>query len=61
MGILRGLWDNDGAAGIPEYVIMLATMLMLVMGTLLLIGHKSNHVLSEVDSSLPNSGHFHTR
>jgi Flp pilus assembly pilin Flp len=54
METLRKLWENDGAQSIAEYAVMLALMLTLVIGTLALIGGKSNNIFSEVSSSLPD-------
>ena len=50
--ILRKIWhDNDGQ-DIAEYAVMLAVILVIVVGTIRLIGSNSNNVFSEVASTL---------
>ena len=53
MNTLLYLWNDDQGQDVAEYAVMLAVILMIVIGTLKLIGSKSNNVFSEVASSLP--------
>lgn len=52
MDIVQKLWREDGAQDIAEYAVMLAVILVLVVGTIRLIGSNSNNVFSSVSSSL---------
>jgi Flp pilus assembly pilin Flp len=49
---LRLLWTNDEGQDIAEYAVMLAVILVLVIGTLRLIGGNANNAFSSVASSL---------
>jgi len=49
---LRQLWANDEGQDVAEYAVMLAVILIIVIGTVKLIGGKSNNVFSEVASAL---------
>jgi Flp pilus assembly pilin Flp len=49
---LRKLWFNEEAQDIAEYAVMLAVILVLVVGTIRLIGGSSNNVFSQVASSI---------
>jgi len=51
---LRKLWSNEEAQDIAEYAVMLAVILVLVVGTIRLIGGSSNNVFSAVASSIGN-------
>ena len=53
MNLLYKLWNDDEGQDVAEYAVMLAVILIIVIGTLQLIGGKSNNVFSEVASSLP--------
>jgi Flp pilus assembly pilin Flp len=53
MNSLRKLWKDDQGQDVAEYAVMLAVILIIVIGTVKLIGGKSNNVFSEVASSLP--------
>lgn len=46
------LWQNDEGQDIAEYAVMLAVILVLVVGTVRLIGTQSNTVFSNVASSI---------
>jgi Flp pilus assembly pilin Flp len=46
------LWREEEAQDIAEYAVMLAVILVLVVGTIRLIGSDSNNVFSSVSSSL---------
>jgi Flp pilus assembly pilin Flp len=51
--LLRQLWwqDEEGQ-DIAEYAVMLAVILVLVIGTVRLIGSNANNVFSNVASSI---------
>jgi Flp pilus assembly pilin Flp len=46
------LWRKDEAQDIAEYAVMLAVILVIIIGTIRLIGSNSNNVFSSVSSSL---------
>ena len=50
--LLLGLWTDDQGQDIAEYAVMLAVILVIVVGTLRLIGSNSNNAFSSVASSL---------
>ncbi len=50
--ILRSLWFEDEAQDIAEYAVMLAVILVIVVGTIRLIGGNANNVFSSVASSI---------
>ena len=50
--ILRGLWSEDAGQDIAEYAVMLAVILVLVVGTVRLIGSNANNAFSNVASSI---------
>jgi Flp pilus assembly pilin Flp len=50
--ILQALWRKDEAQDIAEYAVMLAVILVILIGTIRLIGSNSNNVFSSVSSSL---------
>jgi Flp pilus assembly pilin Flp len=52
MGIFRGLWIEDEGQDIAEYAVMLAVILVLVVGTIRLVGSNANNAFSSVASSL---------
>lgn len=49
---LRRLWLEDSGQDIAEYAVMLAVILVLVVGTIRLIGSNANNVFSNVASAL---------
>ena len=49
---MRQLWSEDLGQDIAEYAVMLAVILVIVVGTVRLIGANANSVFSEVQSSL---------
>jgi Flp pilus assembly pilin Flp len=49
---LSKLWCDDEGQDIAEYAVMLAVILVLVVGTIRLIGSNSNTVFSNVASSI---------
>jgi len=52
LGLLRGVWFNDDGQDVAEYAVMLAVILIIVIGTVKLIGGKSNNVFSQVASAI---------
>lgn len=49
---LRILWSEDSGQDIAEYAVMLAVILVLVVGTVRLIGSNANNAFSSVASSI---------
>ena len=52
MEVLRRIWADDQGQDIAEYAVMLAVILVIVVGTIRLIGSNANNVFSNVASSL---------
>ena len=52
MELLRRMRQDDEGQDIAEYAVMLAVILVIVVGTIKLIGTKANTVFSETASSL---------
>jgi Flp pilus assembly pilin Flp len=52
MELVRRLWRNDEGQDIAEYAVMLAVILVIVVGTVRLIGSNANNVFSSVASSI---------
>jgi Flp pilus assembly pilin Flp len=50
--VLANLWADDAGQDVAEYAVMLAVILVIVVGTLKIIGGQSNNVFSEVASSI---------
>ena len=50
--VIRRLWAEDSGQDIAEYAVMLAVILVLVVGTVQLIGSNANNAFSSVASSL---------
>ncbi|HET6175537.1 MAG TPA: hypothetical protein VFE61_01305 [Candidatus Sulfotelmatobacter sp.] len=50
--MMRRLWSDDAGQDIAEYAVMLAVILVLVVGTVRLIGSNANNAFSNVASSL---------
>jgi Flp pilus assembly pilin Flp len=50
--LLRKLWIECEAQDIAEYAVMLAVILVLVVGTVRLVGSNANNAFSSVASSL---------
>ena len=46
------MWIEDEGQDIAEYAVMLAVILVLVVGTLRLVGSQSTNVFSSVASSI---------
>jgi len=49
---LRKLWGRDEGQDIAEYAVMLAVILVIVVGTIRLVGSNANNVFSSVASSI---------
>ncbi len=49
---LRKLWNDEEGQDIAEYAVMLAVILVIVVGTIRLIGSNANTVFSNVASSI---------
>jgi Flp pilus assembly pilin Flp len=50
--LIQKLWQDEQGQDIAEYAVMLAVILVIVVGTVRLIGANSNNVFSQVGSSL---------
>jgi len=50
--LVSKLWRDDEGQDIAEYAVMLAVILVLVVGTVRLVGSKANNAFSSVASSL---------
>jgi Flp pilus assembly pilin Flp len=49
---VKQLWRDEEGQDIAEYSVMLAVILVIVVGTVRLIGSNANNVFSQVGSSL---------
>ena len=49
---LPQLWTDDYGQDIAEYAVMLAVILVLVVGTIRLVGSNANNVFSSVGSAI---------
>lgn len=52
LGFFRQLWSEEHGQDIAEYAVMLAVVLVIVIGTVRLIGSNANNVFSSVASSI---------
>jgi Flp pilus assembly pilin Flp len=52
MGFVCRLWCEQEGQDIAEYAVMLAVILVIVVGTIRLIGSNANNVFSSVASSI---------
>ena len=50
--LLRRMWSNDEGQDIAEYAVMLAVILVIVVGTIRLIGTNANTVFSQTASAI---------
>jgi Flp pilus assembly pilin Flp len=50
--LLHRLWSEDEGQDVAEYAVMLAVILVIVVGTIRLIGGNANNVFSAVSSSI---------
>lgn len=49
---LQQLWTDESGQDIAEYAVMLAVILVIVVGTIRLIGSNANTVFSQVGSAI---------
>ena len=49
---LHNLWSDERGQDVAEYAVMLAVVLVIVVGTIRLIGGNANNVFSSVSSSI---------
>jgi Flp pilus assembly pilin Flp len=49
---IRRLWKQEAGQDIAEYAVMLAVILVLVVGTIRLVGSNANNAFSAVASSI---------
>ena len=52
MMTLRRFWNDEQGQDIAEYAVMLAVILVLVVGTVRMIGSNANGVFSQAASSI---------
>jgi Flp pilus assembly pilin Flp len=52
MQLLHRLWHDEEGQDIAEYAVMLAVILVIVVGTVRLIGSNANNVFSNVSSAI---------
>ena len=50
--LLQHLWKDEQGQDIAEYAVMLAVILVIVVGTIRLIGSNANNVFSQVGSAI---------
>jgi len=50
--ILNQLWSDERGQDIAEYAVMLAVILVIVVGTVRLIGTNANTIFSSVGSAI---------
>jgi Flp pilus assembly pilin Flp len=50
--LLQQLWTDERGQDIAEYAVMLAVILVIVVGTIRLIGSNANNVFSQVGSAI---------
>jgi Flp pilus assembly pilin Flp len=50
--LIRRIWSEEQGQDIAEYAVMLAVILVLVVGTMRLVGSNANNVFSNVASSV---------
>lgn len=50
--VVRRMWSNDEGQDIAEYAVMLAVILVIVVGTIRLVGSQANNVFSETASAI---------
>ena len=52
VNVLRHIWLEEEGQDIAEYAVMVAVILLIVVGTIRLIGSNSNTVFSSVASAI---------
>ena len=50
--LLLQLWSDERGQDVAEYAVMLAVILVIVVGTVRLIGSNANNVFSQVGSAI---------
>ncbi len=50
--LLLRIWSDDQGQDIAEYAVMLAVILVIVVGTIHLIGSQANNVFSQTASAI---------
>jgi Flp pilus assembly pilin Flp len=50
--LLQFIWHDDQGQDVAEYAVMLAVILVIVVGTIRLIGSNANNVFSSVGSAI---------
>lgn len=48
----KDLWKDEQGQDVAEYAVMLAVILVIVVGTIRLIGSNANNVFSQVGSAI---------
>jgi Flp pilus assembly pilin Flp len=51
---IHQLWAEENGQDVAEYAVMLAVILVIVIGTVRLIGSNANNVFSQVGSQMSN-------
>jgi Flp pilus assembly pilin Flp len=51
---IRQLWVEESGQDVAEYAVMLAVILVIVIGTVKLIGGNANNVFSQVGNQMAN-------
>jgi Flp pilus assembly pilin Flp len=52
LSLFRRLWTEERGQDIAEYAVMLAVILVVVVGTIRMVGSNANNVFSSVSSSI---------
>lgn len=50
--LIRNLWQDEAGQDVAEYSVMLAVVLVIVVGTVRLIGSNAGNVFSQVSSAI---------
>ena len=50
--LMYHIWHDDQGQDVAEYAVMLAVILVIVVGTIRLIGSNANNVFSSVGSAI---------
>jgi len=50
--LLKRIWSEEQGQDIAEYAVMLAVILVIVVGTVRMIGANANNVFSQVGSAV---------
>jgi Flp pilus assembly pilin Flp len=50
--LLQNFWHDEQGQDVAEYAVMLAVILVIVVGTIRLIGSNANNVFSSVGSAI---------